>query len=94
MRVKWLRAAILSLVAETEFIARDNPDAAVRVEASVRESVDQLSRFPALGRPGRVPGTRELVIPGTPYIIPYRVRRETLEVLQVFHGSRKWPERF
>jgi toxin ParE1/3/4 len=94
VRVKWLRAAIASLVAETEFIASDNPDAAMRVEISVKEGVDRLSRFPAMGRPGRVPGTRELVIPGTPYIIPYRVRRETLEVLQVFHGSRKWPKRF
>ena len=94
MRVKWLRAAVTSLVAETEFIARDNPDAAARGEASVRESIDQLSRFTAMGQPGRVPGTRELVIPGTPYIIPYRVRRETLEVLQIFHGSRKWPKRF
>ena len=94
MRVKWLRAAITRLIAETDFIARDNPDAAMRVEASVRESVAQLSRFPAMGRPGRVPGTRELVVPGTPYIIPYRVSRETLEVLQVFHGSRKWQKRF
>ena len=94
MRVKWLRAAVASLIAETEYIARENPAAAVRVEISIRQGVEHLSRFPALGRPGRVPGTRELVIPGTPYIIPYRVRHETLEVLRVFHSSRKWPMAF
>jgi len=43
---------------------------------------------------GRVPGTRELVVTGTPYIVAYRVRDETVEILRVFHAARKWPERF
>lgn len=94
MRVKWLRAAIASLIAETEYIARENPAAAMRVEVSIKQGVEHLRRFPALGRPGRVSGTRELVVPGTPYIIPYRVRHDTLEVLRVFHSSRKWPTVF
>ena len=94
MRVKWLGAAVSSLVAETEYIARDNPTAAARVEIAIKRAVEQLSNFPALGRPGRVPGTRELVVPDTPYIVPYRVRREVVEVLRVFHGARKWPKKF
>ncbi len=47
-----------------------------------------------MGRAGRVPGTRELLIPGTPYIIPYRVRAGAVEILRVFHAARRWPERF
>jgi toxin ParE1/3/4 len=47
-----------------------------------------------MGRPGRVPGTRELVIPGTRFIVPYRLQGNTIQVLRVFHGARRWPERF
>jgi toxin ParE1/3/4 len=81
-------------MAETEYIGRDNPAAAARVEIAIKKAIEQLNRFPSLGRPGRIPGTRELVVHGTPYVIPYRVRSETVEVLRVFHGARKWPKRF
>ena len=94
MRVKWLKAAVASLIAETEYIGRDNPAAAARVEIPIKRAVEQLSKFPALGRAGRVPGTRELVVPGTPYVLPYRVRHEAVEILRVFHGARKWPKKF
>jgi toxin ParE1/3/4 len=48
--------------------------------------------MPHRGRPGRWPGTRELVIPRTPYIVPYRVQGDLIEILRVFHGARRWPE--
>ena len=74
------------------YIGQDSPAAAARV---VLELVDQaqalLSRHGALGRPGRVLGTRELVIQGLPYIIPYRVRDHDVEILRVLHTSRRWP---
>ena len=54
--------------------------------------VEQLVTHPALGRPGRVAGTRELVVIGTPYLIPYRIRDKSLEILRVFHAARKWPD--
>jgi toxin ParE1/3/4 len=47
---------------------------------------------PEMGRPGRVPGTRELVIPSTPFIVPYRLDGNTIQILRVFHGARRWPE--
>ena len=93
MRVKWLRVALSNLDAEAEFIARENPAAAARVVAAIDRAVQKLRRYPALGRPGRVIGTRELVVPGTPYIVPYRVRNATVEVLRVFHAARRWPEK-
>jgi toxin ParE1/3/4 len=52
------------------------------------ESTARLASFPASGRPGRVPDTRELVVP--PYIIPYRVRDGRVEILDVFHSAQNW----
>ena len=94
MRVRWLKRALKNLDEEAEYIARDNPPAAARIVERIATSVDRLATHPASGRPGRVPGTRELVISGTPYIVPYRVRDETVEILRVFHAARKWPEKF
>ncbi|MFZ0481442.1 MAG: type II toxin-antitoxin system RelE/ParE family toxin [Terriglobales bacterium] len=94
MRVKWLQAARANLIAVSEYITQDNPDAAARTVAAIVKAVETLEHFPSLGRPGRISGTRELVVSQTPYIIPYRVRGEVLEVLRVFHGARKWPNRF
>ena len=56
-------------------------------------TVELLAQHPALGRPGRVEGTRELVVPDTPYLVPYRVRGHAVEILRVFHGARKWPKK-
>ena len=92
MQVRWLRRALKNLDEEATYIARDDPVAAI-VERIVA-SVERLGRHPASGRPGRVPGTRELVVSGTPYLVPYRVRGETVDILRVFHAARKWPEKF
>ncbi len=94
VRVKWLRAALANLDAEAEYIAQDSPAAAARVVTRIQRAVENLRRFPALGRPGRVMGTREQVVPETPYIVPYRVRNKVVEVLRIFHGSRRWPRHF
>ena len=49
---------------------------------------------PGLGRPGRVPGTRELIVSGTRYIVPYRVKEDVVQIITVLHGAQKWPDRF
>lgn len=94
MRVKWLKRALENLSAEADFVAEENPAAAARLVESILNATDRLAEFPAMGRPGRVSGTRELVIPGLPYIIPYRVRANAVEILRVFHSARQWPESF
>ncbi len=94
MHVRWLKRALKNLDDEAEYIARENPQAAARTVERIVTGVDRLATNPASGRPGRVPGTRELVITGLPYIVPYRVRGETAEILRVFHAARKWPEKF
>jgi addiction module RelE/StbE family toxin len=74
-----------------EFIAQDNPTAAASVAERVLEAVEGLSRFPNLGRPGRVRGTRELVVSGTPFPVIYRVRFDEIQVLRLLHHARRWP---
>jgi len=92
VQVRWLRRALNNLEEEAAYIARDDRGAAARIVERIVTSVERLGAHPVSGRPGRVPGTRELVV--RPYLVPYRVRGETVEILRVFHGARKWPERF
>ena len=100
MRVRWLRTALRNLDDEAAYIAKNDPQAAVRTVERIRRAVDRLSVHPEIGRSGRVSGTRELVVPDTPYIIPYRVKADWVEILRVFHGTRRghgtrrWPKRF
>lgn len=96
MEIRWLRRALRNLEEEAEYIARENAAAACRVVRHIRQAVGLLADQPAMGCPGRVPGTRELIIRSTPYIVPYRVdiRRRRIEILRVFHAARRLPERW
>lgn len=94
MRVRWLRKALRNLDEEATYIATDDAGAARLVVQRVLDAVAQLTEQPGLGRPGRVPGTRELLVKKTRYIVPYRVRGESVEILRVFHTSRRLPERW
>ncbi|MCL2122788.1 MAG: type II toxin-antitoxin system RelE/ParE family toxin [Desulfovibrionaceae bacterium] len=92
VRVRWLRTANRNLDAAIEYIARDDPDAARAVYAHIRARVAELAKHPEIGRPGRVFGTRELVIEKYPYLVPYRIRDKEVQVLRVFHTSQKLAE--
>ena len=94
MHVRWLRVALENLRGEAEYIARDSPAAATRLVTAISDAILKLGDYPALGRPGRVSGTRELIVSGTPYIIPYRVHGDEIEILRVFHAKRRWPRKF
>ncbi len=94
MRVRWLLTALRNLDEEASFIAADDSVAARLVVKRVLEAVAQLAEQPGLGRPGRVHGTRELVVSKTRYVVPYRVRGDTVEILRVFHTSRRLPKRW
>ena len=94
LEIRWLKRALANLDAEAAFIARDDPAAAARVVDTIAQTVELLAQHPGLGRSGRVEGTRELIVPNTPYLVPYRVRNHVVEILRVFHGARKWPKKF
>lgn len=94
MRVKWLRHATFDLDSEMAYLAQENLELAVRMYAYIRERVASLEKFPESGRPGRVFGTRELVLDRYPYLVPYRVKNETVEILRIFHTRRELPKRW
>lgn len=94
MTIRWLERAAIDLEDAHDYIAIDNPTAASRTIEIVLDSIESLKDNPWIGRAGRVQGTRELVINGTPYIAAYRVKNDALEILRVLHSARKWPKRF
>ena len=95
MRLRWTKRADRDLDKIAEYIGQDSAAAAARVILELIDQVENLlPRHPGIGRPGRVPGTRELVIGRLPYVVPYRLRDQQIEVLCVLHTSRRWPEKF
>ena len=93
MQVKWLRRALQNLDEEAANIAMDSPRMASEFVLHLRDSASTLAEHPNMGRPGRIAGTRELVVTRFSYILPYRVRDGAVEILRVFHTARKWPNR-
>ncbi|MBD2502907.1 type II toxin-antitoxin system RelE/ParE family toxin [Anabaena azotica] len=92
MQIKWLRRALRNLEQAHSYILKDNPDAAGELILKIQTAVSQLENYPFMGRVGRVEGTRELVIANTPYIIIYRVKEESVEILRVLHASKRYPD--
>ena len=93
MQVKWTRKALLNLDDAVEFIAADNPVAASKVAQRIWDAAQQLGAHPRMGRLGRVAGTRELVIVGLPYILPYVEEKGAVIILRVIHASMKWSKK-
>src|SRR5262249_47623607 len=91
VRVDWLREAALNVDEIKAFIAVENAPAATKIGQRITDAAELLAEFPYLGRPGRVAGSRELVVVGTPYIIAYRVSGDFVQIVRVLHGARRWP---
>ncbi len=96
MQIEWLNKALQNLDDEAAYIAKSDPKTAQLVVQRIQHSISLLSDNPNLGHSGRLPGIRELVIPKTRFIVPYRVRPrlQRIEILRIFHTSRKPPERW
>ena len=84
----------MALESIQDYIARDNPRAAFEVAQRIRVAVSQLTEHPKIGRTGRVHDTHELVIPTLPYIVVYRISSNVIQILTVYHTSRKWTVAF
>ena len=91
MKLRFTRRALRHLDYARAYIDARDPQAANRVIARIADAVEGLRLYPHRGRPGRIAGTRELVIPGTPYIAAYRIVDDAIEILAVLHGARRWP---
>jgi toxin ParE1/3/4 len=93
MRIVWTGPAIRDLVSLRNYIAGDKAAAADSQVNRIITMVAGLASFPHSGRPGRRPETRELVVGKTPYLVAYRLKEETIEVLRVLHSRQRWPDR-
>ena len=90
-KIKWSLPAINDLQSAFGFISEENPKAARRIASRIQESVEYLEEQPNMGRPGRLEGTRELVVSGTPFVVVYWGRKGCIQILRILHHARKWP---
>ena len=93
--IEWTEQATRQLDQAHDYIALSNSEeVADRIAQQIVSSVQQLAAFPMSGRAGRVPGTRELVIPNAPFIAAYTIEKARIVILAVYHGAQRWPETF
>lgn len=95
MKILWQTLAIEDLQSIQQYIAQDSPQSAALVVSAIFTYTESaLTQHAEVGRIGRVAGTRELVVPRLPYVVPYRIKKDQIEVLAVHHTSRRWPDSF
>lgn len=94
MSVDWSPLALADREAIFDFIEAKSPRSAAGIDERIAVAVRRLSFFPEIGRPGRVAGTRELVVEGAHLVVAYRRDAESITVLRVLHSSRRWPDAF
>jgi len=92
MRLEWSAFALADRDAIFDYIEADSPQAAIAVDERIHAQVGGLAKFPESGRPGRIEGTRELMIQRTPYIAAYRIAGDTVRILRILHGAQRLPE--
>lgn len=91
MHLEWSQFAYADREAIFDYIEADSPQAAIAVDDRIRQQIEELIKFPEIGRPGRIDGTRELIIQRTPYIAVYRIAGKTTRILRLLHGAQMWP---
>ncbi len=94
MRLEWSVLAFEDRLAIFDHIEADSPRAAILTDGRILDQVRRLKHFPGIGRPGRIVGTRELIVNRTPYIVAYRVAGDKVVILRVLHGAQMWPAQF
>ena len=94
MKIIWSPEACADLDRICDYLLAERPSLALETLDRIEGRVESLRDHTALGRPGRVTGTRELVISGLPYAIPYRVKTGRIEIVRVLHAARQWTESF
>ena len=92
MILRWVPIAIIERYDQLDYIALDDPLAAISQDEEIEQQTNLLTTQPKMGRIGRTKGTRELVISRTPFIAVYRIEGERIEILRFLHGAQKWPK--
>lgn len=91
MSIRWLPLASNNRFEQLDYIAQDNPLAAASQDEEIERQVNLLAQHPKMGRPGRVTGTRELVISGTPFVVIYRLKAQRIDIVRLLHSAQQWP---
>ncbi len=91
MKVEWLPEAERNRESQLATIVERNPRAAIDLGDAIEAAVARLADYPESARPGRVQGTHELVVTGTPYVVVYRIEPAAMVILRVLHGAQRWP---
>jgi toxin ParE1/3/4 len=89
--LRWSRFSVADRLAIFDYLEERNPLAAAEVDLAIERQVQRLTNYPMLGKAGRVEGTRELMIKGTPYLVAYQLERTTVRILRILHTSQLWP---
>jgi toxin ParE1/3/4 len=92
MPIVWLPVAVQDVIHLRTYIADQDPESARGIAWRIDKAVNNLGQMPNLGRPGRIFGTRELIVSGTPYLVVYRLQNGRVEILRVLHGRQPFPE--
>ena len=92
MKLEWSAFATSDRTSIFDYLERESPAAAIKVDTLLTVAADRLKRFPEIGRPGRIKNTRELVVLKTPYIIAYRLTDDVIRILRILHGAIQWPD--
>jgi toxin ParE1/3/4 len=93
VRIEWLPVAVANSESQIDYIAERDPRAALAMGEAIGAAIRDLADYPKIGRPGRVPGSRELVVRGTPYVIAYRLEPGCVVVVRLMHGAQHWPDK-
>ncbi len=94
MRIRWTRPALFDLEEIDQYLSKENQKLPIVILKRIRAAAGILADHAEIGRLGRVSGTRELIVAGTPFILPYRICSNEIQILRVLHSSRKWPSEF
>jgi toxin ParE1/3/4 len=93
LKIRWTKAALRHLHEAYDYIQMDKPSAARRMADLIEGAADRLRLFPQIGRPSKRPKTHELAVSGTPFVLIYRVKNDSLEIVALYHGARDWQKR-
>ena len=91
MQIRYTRLAVSDLTQAYDYIETDSPQNAREVIGRIEKSIETIASYPLLGKQGRVAETRGFFATGTPYIIIYRIKEDSLQILSILHTSRKYP---
>lgn len=94
MILRWHKHVIDDLKSLRQYIAQHNPSAANTIAKRIIKAINLLPHQPGMGRIGKAPNTRELIIAGLPYVVPYRVVNNEIEILRILHTAMEWPKSF